>query len=847
MLAAWGTLGSAWPGVAAANVNYGGLQLCDQTRAGWGTGIGNNRQLNAVACGGSYYSFWLGNGVTASGGGTAATNAALWGNNTGQLHLYATGGVFFDGATTFGGPANLNGNRITRLANGIAGTDAVNLNQLNAAVAGAGGNNRVAVNGTAAAVASGGQAIAIGHGASTNGASALSLGGLARAAGSNATAVGAGSNATGEETTAVGQGAMATALRSTAYGRDARATGDGSVAIGSRSRASALNSVALGNTSEASRVNTVSFGNATLKRQLINVDDATEGTDAVNLRQMNAALGEKADNAYFKIGAYSGSGEMPPAAPAAASNYGVAIGVRAATTSWHGTAVGTAASAAYYGSSFGESATASGNFSAAYGAAAQATGTSSVAIGQRSLATHADSVALGSLSVTDRDNSVSVGNASVQRQITHLAAGTLAADSHDAVNGAQLFATNARIGRVENGEVGLVTFDAARAVVEVASARGGNEVALGGSAGPRRLSGLANGTRDDEAVTIAQLRAAGVLDPTSGSVLAALTYDRDDLAVATLGGTGGSVIENMRDGRVAAGSMQAVNGGQLFRALTDAASLLGGGAGVGLQGMFVAPTYVIQNSNYRNVGDALEALDHKVTEIDQRTAARGGRMGLASAAMSGPGPSTMAGPAVEARAADGTQRTQPGAAVLGDGALARGADSTAIGEAAFASAENSVALGFGSIADRADSVSIGSAGNERQLTHVAEGSEATDGVNKAQLDREIASARTYTDTRVQSVNDSFDIFKGEVDGRLHHMDRRIDRQGAMSAAMLNMATSTAGIHTANRVGVGVGFQGGESALSLGYQRAISERATVTLGGAMSGDDASVGFGAGFGW
>ena len=55
------------------------------------------------------------------------------------------------------------------------------------------------------------------------------------------------------------------------------------------------------------------------------------------------------------------------------------------------------------------------------------------------------------------------------------------------------------------------------------------------------------------------------------------------------------------------------------------------------------------------------------------------------------------------------------------------------------------------------------------------------------------------------------------------------------------------MRTQNRVGVGVGYQGGESALSLGYQRALSERATVTIGGAFSSDDSSVGGGAGFGW
>jgi autotransporter adhesin len=160
---------------------------------------------------------------------------------------------------------------------------------------------------------------------------------------------------------------------------------------------------------------------------------------------------------------------------------------------------------------------------------------------------------------------------------------------------------------------------------------------------------------------------------------------------------------------------------------------------------------------------------------------------------------------------------------------------------------NAVALGQGSVADRANTVSVGSEGNERQVTNVAAGSAATDAVNKGQLDRGVATANSYTDGQVKAVTDSFDVFKGEVDGRLRHMDRRIDRQGAMSAAMLNMATSAAGIRTQNRVGVGVGFQGGESALSLGYQRAISDRATVTFGGAFSSDDSSVGVGAGFGW
>ena len=84
--------------------------------------------------------------------------------------------------------------------------------------------------------------------------------------------------------------------------------------------------------------------------------------------------------------------------------------------------------------------------------------------------------------------------------------------------------------------------------------------------------------------------------------------------------------------------------------------------------------------------------------------------------------------------------------------------------------------------------------------------------------------------------------------RFDETDERIDQMGAMNAAMLNMATSAAGVHQTNRVGVGVGFERRRSqALSIGYQRAIGEKMTVTLGGAFSDDEASAGAGVGFGW
>ncbi|MNV02706.1 Adhesin YadA precursor [compost metagenome] len=365
----------------------------------------------------------------------------------------------------------------------------------------------------------------------------------------------------------------------------------------------------------------------------------------------------------------------------------------------------------------------------------------------------------------------------------------------------------------------------------------------------------------------------GDIDERIGSVenvtANALSYDDASRDTLTLAGVQGTVVDNVGSGSIASGSRQAINGGQLFQSLSDAASFLGGGASVGMQGVFVAPNYVIQGATYNNVGDALGALDRKVTDLDQRvaggstararaaaapSAASLGNAAVASvddtaatASVQGTPTAASAGSAQVAAAPAANAPTTVNAVVMGEGAVASGASATAIGQGASATAANSVALGQGSVADRANAVSVGAVGSERQVTNVAAGTQATDAVNKGQLDGGIATANSYTDQRFGAMADSFDIYKGEIDQRLRHQDRRIDRQGAMSAAMLNMATSAAGVRTQNRVGVGVGYQGGESALSLGYQRALSERATVTIGGAFSSDDSSVGVGAGFGW
>ena len=57
----------------------------------------------------------------------------------------------------------------------------------------------------------------------------------------------------------------------------------------------------------------------------------------------------------------------------------------------------------------------------------------------------------------------------------------------------------------------------------------------------------------------------------------------------------------------------------------------------------------------------------------------------------------------------------------------------------------------GSVADRANTVSVGSTGSERQIVNLAAGTQATDAVNKGQLDSvatAAAAAQTTANTAV---------------------------------------------------------------------------------------------------
>ena len=359
--------------------------------------------------------------------------------------------------------------------------------------------------------------------------------------------------------------------------------------------------------------------------------------------------------------------------------------------------------------------------------------------------------------------------------------------------------------QLNNGSVGLVQQAAAGANLTVGANTDGGAVDFSGTSGPRVLTGVANGVGNSDAVSLGQLKSALGYDPgDSLAPLLALRYDDETLASATLGGASGTVLNNVGPGLIAAGSMQAVNGGQLYAMQQN------------FQGQIDWLT--------GQVGD----LNDRVSVIEQGAAnpppapdpGNGGTPGY------GPGPGTGDNSLVVGAGADASGSNS---SAIGNGAVASGDNSSAIGVGATASGSNSVALGAGSVADRDNTVSVGSEGNERQITNVAAGTQRTDAANWGQ------------------VQDAVNGVKDWANQKFHQVDRRINRMGAMSAAYGQMAFSAQGLETKNRLGVGVGTQGGQSAIAVGYSRQLKPNMNLSFGGSASAGDVSMGAGLSVGW
>ncbi|CAM2168065.1 Adhesin [Paraburkholderia sacchari] len=450
---------------------------------------------------------------------------------------------------------------------------------------------------------------------------------------------------------AIGSNTVARATASTAIGVQAYTTANDSVALGAGSIANQANTVSVGNDGTTSRIavdvngRSYTLTNPANTRRIVNMAAGQADTDAVNAGQLRAvasALGGGA--AVDGVGAFK--------RPSYVLRGGTFTDLGTALLAVDHAAAADFADSVKYDTSAHTRVTLDGGTSG--------TVLSNVANGvaDRDAVNIAQLKAAG-LSVDTGGNitnafvayddtsrgTVTLGGANGTR-ITNLAAGSVAAGSADAVNGAQLYrglygAASALGGGVmvnpdgslksPSYEVGGSTYGdvgSALKAVDHASTTGlldavkydtpaHDRVTLGGGANGTVLSNVANGMADRDAVNIAQLKAAGLNVDTGGNVTNAfVAYDDATKSAVTLRGAHGTRITNLAAGIA---DSDAVNAGQL-RAF---ASTLGGGAGMAADGAIVAPTYHMQGGTQRTVGGALDTLDSGLTQLQQKIAGSG--------------------------------------------------------------------------------------------------------------------------------------------------------------------------------------------------------------------------------
>ncbi|WP_208433782.1 Vomp family autotransporter [Bartonella taylorii] len=190
---------------------------------------------------------------------------------------------------------------------------------------------------------------------------------------------------------------------------------------------------------------------------------------------------------------------------------------------------------------------------------------------------------------------------------------------------------------IEMKENNLVQQDKGTNIITIGAKTAGTEINIAGYASvARSISGVKAAEKGDEAVNKDQLDKSieKISKDIETASAAAVLYDKDanggiNYNSVTLGGgkTDGQVaLLNVKDGRIAEESHDAINGSQINKISGDIANYFGGGASFE-NGVFKGPKYSISTivedgqvakTNYYNVGDALTGLDANVKSVNNR-------------------------------------------------------------------------------------------------------------------------------------------------------------------------------------------------------------------------------------
>ncbi|MDA3480884.1 trimeric autotransporter adhesin Ata [Acinetobacter baumannii] len=523
----------------------------------------------------------------------------------------------------------------------------------------------------------------------------IAFGGGAVATEENSLAIGAFSESKGKKSVAIGTGAKAQKDNAVVIGDQAEASFEGGVAIGKGARSEAENSIALGKDSKASQATGESFltkqsaptgvlsiGDIGTERRIQNVADGAADSDAATVRQLKAARTH-----YVSIndnGQPGGNFEND----GATGRNAIAVGVNASAAGREAMAIGGNAQAIGSGAiAMGSSSQTVGRGDVAIGRNASTQGAEgvnsnqSVAIGDQTKAIGDQSVAIGADVIAKGNSSVAIGGDDVDK----IARDTELSNTYTEITGGTLQAGKYPTTEANHGSTAV----------------GVQAVGTGAFSSAFGMTSKATGDASS---------AFGVMSNASGKGAAAFG------AVAQATGDGASAmgINSLASGTNSTAIGSGNKPGEGAKATGNSSAAIGSGA-------------LATGDNSAAIGKGAEATNENAAAVGGGAKATGKN----AAAIGG-----------------GAIADQENAVAVGQGAQSLVEGGVALGARSKVEAKNSVALGQDAVATEATGtsfltnrdasqsngvISVGSAGKERRITNVEDGSADSDAVTVRQL------------------------------------------------------------------------------------------------------------------
>ncbi|WP_017196949.1 trimeric autotransporter adhesin Ata [Acinetobacter venetianus] len=580
----------------------------------------------------------------------------------------------------------------------------------------------------------------------------IAFGGGAVATQENSLAIGAFSASTGKKSVAIGTGAKANKDNAVVIGDQAEAAHEGGVAIGKGARSDAENSIALGKDSKATQATGESFltkqaaptgvlsvGGVGAERRIQNVADGAADSDAATVGQLKAARSH-----YVSIndsGTQGGNFEND----GATGRNAIAVGVNATAAGRDATAIGSAANATDWNSvALGANAKAAGTGAISMGASSNTVGQGDIAIGRNASTQGASglrpgysnqSIAIGDQTKAIGDQSIAIGADVIARGNSSVAIG---GDDVDKI------AQDAELSKTYTDITGGVLKAGRYPTTEAnhgSTAVGTQAVATGAFSSAFGMTSKATGDASS---------AFGVMANASGKGAAAFGA----VSQATGDGAAAMGINSLASGTNATAIGSGNKPGEGAKATGNGAAAIGSGA--------------------QATGDNAAAIGKDAEASNENAAAVGGgakATGKNSAAIGG-----------------GAIADQENAVAVGQGAQSLVVGGVALGARSRVDAENSVALGQDAIATEATGssfltnrdasmsngvISVGSAGKERRITNVEDGSADSDAVTVRQL-KNVDTRVIQNAKNIMNLDQKIDSTKTDLGNQIIDTNKKLD-------------------------------------------------------------------------